>query len=95
MVCDSLGVEPDADTEEDTSGNSFVHWMTTLGSLVCEKVRGALYHGVKRAMVVIRSGFKYDMGIVANGFTSDLSKTEEENEAAYLGLIEAVEEPRG
>jgi hypothetical protein len=95
MVCDSLGVEPDADTEEDASGNSFVHWMMALGSLIREKVQGTLYHGVKRAMMVIRSGFKYDMGLIADGFTSDLSKTEEENEAASLGLIEAVKEPRG
>jgi hypothetical protein len=38
MVCDSLGVEPDADTEEDASGNSFVHRMMALGSLIREKV---------------------------------------------------------
>jgi hypothetical protein len=35
------------------------------------------------------------MGLIADGFTSDLDKTEEENEAACLGLIEATEEPRG
>jgi hypothetical protein len=46
-------------------------------------------------MVVIRSGFEYDMGLIVDGFTSDLDKTKEENEAACLGLIEAAEEPRG
>jgi hypothetical protein len=46
-------------------------------------------------MAVVRSGFEYDMGLIADSFTSDLSKTEEENEAACLGLIEAAEEPRG
>jgi hypothetical protein len=45
-------------------------------------------------MAVVRSGFEYDMGLVADGFTSDPSKTEEKNEAACLGLIEAAEEPR-
>jgi hypothetical protein len=35
------------------------------------------------------------MGLVADGFTSNLSKTEEENEVAYLGLIEVAEEPGG
>jgi hypothetical protein len=35
------------------------------------------------------------MSLVADGFTSDSSKTEEENEAAYLGLSEAAEEPGG
>jgi hypothetical protein len=94
-VCDGLGVEPDADTEEDVPRNSFVHRMTALGGLVREKIRGGLHHGVKRAMVVIRSGFEYDMGLIVDGFTSDLDKTKEENEAACLGLIEAAEEPRG
>jgi hypothetical protein len=94
-VCDSLGVEPDADTEEDMPRNSFVRRMPALGSLIHKKVRGALHHGVKRAMAVFRSGFEYDMGLVADGFTSNPSKTEEENEAACLGLIEAAEEPGG
>jgi hypothetical protein len=94
-VCNSLGVEPDADTEEDTPGNSFVRRMTALGGLIRKKVQGALHHGVKRAMAVVRSGFRYDMGLIADGFTSDPSKTEEENEVAYLGLIEAAEELRG
>jgi hypothetical protein len=93
-VCDSLGVKPDADTE-DTPRNSFVRRVTTLGGLIREKIRGALHHGVKRAMAVVRSGFEYDMGLVADGFTSDPSKTKEENEAVYLGLIKAAEEPRG
>jgi hypothetical protein len=94
-MCDGLGVEPDADIEEDALGNSFVRRMTTLGCLVREKIRGGLHHGVKRAMVVIQSGFEYDMGLVADGFISDLDRTEEENEAACLGLIEAAEEPGG
>jgi hypothetical protein len=95
MVCDNLGVEPDADTEEDAPGNSFVRQMMALGNLVCEKVRGVLHHGVKRALAIIHSGFENDMGLVADGFTSDPTKTEEENEVACLGLIKAAEEPRG
>jgi hypothetical protein len=94
-VCDNLGVKPDADNEEDTSGNSFVRRMTSLGHLIRERVRGALHHGLKRALAVIHSGFEYDMGLVTNGFTSDLSKIKEENEAACLGLIEAAKEPGG
>jgi hypothetical protein len=77
MECDGLGVEPDPDTEEDVPGNSFVHRMMALGGIVREKVRGALHHGMKRAMVVVRSGFEYDMGLVTDGFTSDPSKIEE------------------
>jgi hypothetical protein len=46
-------------------------------------------------MVVIWSRFEYDMGLVVDGFISDLDKTEEENEVACLRLIEATEEPGG
>jgi hypothetical protein len=53
LVCDGLGVEPDADTKEDTPGNSFVRRMAALGRLVHEKIRGGLHHGMKRAMVVV------------------------------------------
>jgi hypothetical protein len=69
--------------------------MIALGGLVHEKIRGGLHHGVNRAMAIIRSGFEYDMGLVADGFTLDPDKTKEENEAVCLGLIEAIEEPRG
>jgi hypothetical protein len=37
-VCDGLGVEPDADTEEDAPGNSFDRWMVALGGLVRERI---------------------------------------------------------
>jgi hypothetical protein len=46
-------------------------------------------------MAVIWSGFKYDMGLIVDGFTSDPDKTKEENEVAFLGLIEATKEPGG
>jgi hypothetical protein len=94
-VCDGLGVEPDVDTEEDALGNSFVHQMAVLGRLIREKVRGGLYHGVKRAMLVVRSGFEYYMGLIADGFITDPNQTDEENEVACLNLIEAAEEPGG
>jgi hypothetical protein len=45
-------------------------------------------------MVVVWSGFMYDMDLIADGFIIDLDQTNEENEAACLGLIEATEEPR-
>jgi hypothetical protein len=46
-------------------------------------------------MAVIQSRFEYDMGLIADGFITDLDRTDEENEVAYLNLIEAVEEPGG
>jgi hypothetical protein len=50
---------------------------------------------MKRAMAVIRSGFEYDMGLIAVGFITDPDQTDEENKAACLDLIEVTEEPGG
>jgi hypothetical protein len=94
-MCDGMGVEPDADTEEDAPGNSFVRRMVALGRLVREKIRGGLHHGVKRAMAVVRSRFEYNMGLIADGFIMDSDWMDEENEVTCLNLIEATEEPRG
>jgi hypothetical protein len=94
-MCDGLGVKPDADTEEDVPANSFVHRMAALGRLVREKIRGGLHHDVKRAMAVVRSGFEYDMDLIADGFITDPDQTNEENEVACLSVIEATEEPEG
>jgi hypothetical protein len=67
--------------------------MVALGRLVRERIRCRLHHGVKRALVVVRSGFTYNMDLIADGFITDLDQKDEENEVAYLGLIEAAEEP--
>jgi hypothetical protein len=93
LVRDGLWVKPDANTEEDAPGNSFIHRMAALGRLIREKIRGGLHHGVKRAMAVVRSGFEYDMDLIADGFITDLDRTDEENEVACLNLIEAAKEP--
>jgi hypothetical protein len=69
--------------------------MVALGRLVHEKIRGKLHHGVKRAMAVVRSGFEYDMDLIADGFITDPDRTDEENEVACLNLIKAAEEPGG
>jgi hypothetical protein len=90
---DSLGVEPDVDTEEDTPRNSFIRRMVALGRLVRERIRGGLHHGMKRALAVIRSGFMYDMDLITDGFIMDPDQMDEENEVICLGLIEAAEEP--
>jgi hypothetical protein len=94
-MCDGLGVEPDVDTKEDAPWNSFVRRMVALGRLIREKIRGRLHHGVKRAMAVVWSGFEYDMGLIADGFIMDSDRTNEENEVAFLNLIEATKEPEG
>jgi hypothetical protein len=49
---------------------------------------------VKRALGVVRSGFVYDMELVADGFIMDPDRTDEENETVCLDLIQAAEEPR-
>jgi hypothetical protein len=68
--------------------------MVALGHLVRERIRGSLHHGVRRALAIIRSGFVYDMELVAEGFITDPNRTDKENEDAYLDLIGAAEEPR-
>jgi hypothetical protein len=93
-MCDGLGVEPDADTGEDALGNSFIRRMAALGRLVWERIWGSLHHSMKRALVVVRSGFVFDMELVAEGFITDPDQTDEENEDACLDLIGATEEPR-
>jgi hypothetical protein len=92
-MCDGLGVEPDADTGEDAPGNSFVRRMAVLGHLIRKRIRGSLHHGMKRALFVVRSGFVFDMELVADGFITDPDRTDEENEDACLELIGATEEP--
>jgi hypothetical protein len=92
-VCDGLGVEPDADNEEDAPGNSFVCRMVVLGRLVPERIPGGLHHGMKRALAIVRSRFMFDMELLADGFITDLDQTDEENEDACLDLIGAAEEP--
>jgi hypothetical protein len=92
-VCDSLGVEPDADTREDVPGNSFIRRMAALGRLTREKIQDNLHHGVKRALAVVRSRFVFDMELIADGFITDPDRTDEENENACLELIGAAEEP--
>jgi hypothetical protein len=49
---------------------------------------------VKRALGVVRSGFVYDMELVADGFIMDPDRTDEENKTVCLDLIQDAEEPR-
>jgi hypothetical protein len=67
--------------------------MVALGRLVRERIRGSLHHGVKRALAVVRSGFVYDMELIADGFITDPDQTDEENKIVCLYLIQAAEEP--
>jgi hypothetical protein len=92
-VCDGLGVEPDVDTGEDAPGNCFIRRMAALGHFAREKIRDSLHHGVKRALAVVRSGFVFDMELVADGFITDPDRSDAENADACLDLIEAAEGP--
>jgi hypothetical protein len=92
-MCDGLGVEPNADIGKDVPGNSFIRRMAELGRLAREKIQDGLHHGVKRELAIVRSGFVFDMKLVADGFITDPDRTDKENENACLKLIEAAEEP--
>lgn len=67
--------------------------MAAVTGVMWNRVRGALHHGVKRALAVVQSGFEYDMNTIADSFICEPGKTNGEIEAACLGLTEAAEEP--
>jgi hypothetical protein len=67
--------------------------MVALGRFICERIRGGLHHGMKRALAVVRSRFVYDMDLIADGFITDPDRTDKENETVCLGLIKAAMEP--
>jgi alpha-D-ribose 1-methylphosphonate 5-triphosphate synthase subunit PhnL len=48
---------------------------------------------VKRALAIVRSGFVFDMKLVAEGFITDPDRIDEANEDACVELIEAAKEP--
>ena len=56
-------------------------------------MRDALHTGGKRAMVVVCSGFSYDMEVVSHGFVTDISKTDAENKERLHALIDDAEVP--
>jgi len=64
-----------------------------LGTTLRDRVRDAHRTGVKRAMVVVCSGFSYDMEVVSHGFITDISKTDAENEERLHALIDDAEAP--
>ena len=53
----------------------------------------ALHIGVKQAMVVVGSGFSYDMEVVSHGFITYISKTDAENDERLHSLIDKAEGP--
>ena len=67
-------------------GDALVDQLCYLGATLRVRVRDALHTGVKRAMVVVCSGFSYDMEVVSHGFVTDISKTDAENEERLHAL---------
>ena len=56
-------------------------------------MRDALHTGVKLAIVVVCSGFSYDMDVVSHDFITDISNTDVDNEERLHALIDEVEVP--
>jgi len=56
-------------------------------------VRDALHTGVKLAIVVVCSGFSYDMDVVSHDFITDISNTDVDNEERLHALIDEAEVP--
>jgi hypothetical protein len=82
------------ESKEEARGGALVDQLCYLGATLRDWVRDALHVGVKRAMAVVCSGFSYDMEVVSNGFVTDISKTDVENEERLHALIDDAEVPR-
>ena len=76
----SWELEPTNEAGEAARGDALVDQLCYLGAAVRDRVRDTLHTGVKRAMVVVCSGFSYDMEVMSHGFITDISKTDVENE---------------
>jgi len=89
----SWEVEPMDESKEEARGDALVDQLCYLGATLRDRVRDALHTGVKRAMVVVYSGFSYDTEVVSHGFVTDISKTDAENEERLHALIDDAEVP--
>jgi len=84
----SWELEPVDESREEARGDALVDQLCYLGATLRDRVQDALYTGVKRAMVVVCSGFSYDMEVVSHGFVTDISKTDAENKERLHTLID-------
>jgi len=89
----SWEVDPMDESKEEARGDTLVDQLCYLGATQRDRVRDALHIGVKRAMAVVCSGFSYDMEVVSQGFVTDISKTDAENEERLHALIDDAEVP--
>jgi len=89
----SRELEPVDESREEARGDALIDQLCYLGVTLRDRVRDALPIGVKRAMVVVCSGFSYDMEVVSHGFVTDISKTDAENEERLHALIDDAEVP--
>jgi len=93
ILSTSWEVEPVDESKEEARGDALVDQLCYLGVTLRDRVRDALHIGVKRAMVVVCSGFSYDKEVVSHGFVTDISKTDAENEERLHALIDNAEVP--
>jgi len=92
-ISNSWEVEPMDESREEARGDALVDQLCYLGATLRDRLRDALYVGVKRAMAVGCSGFSYDMEVVSHGFVTDISKTDAENEERLHALFDDAEVP--
>ena len=90
----SWELEPMDESREATRSDALVNQLCYLGATLRDRVRDTLHTGLKRAMVVVCSGFSYDMEVVSHGFVTDISKTDAENDERLHALIDDAEVPR-
>ena len=78
---------------EAARGDALVDQFCYLGTTLRDWVRDALHTRAKQAMVVVCSGFSYDMDVVSDGFVTDISKIDAQNEERLHALIDDAEVP--
>jgi len=89
----SWEIKPMDESKEDARGDALVDQLCYIGATLRDRVRDALHIGVKRAILVVWSGFSYDMEVVSHSFVTDISKADAENEERLHALIDDTEVP--
>ena len=74
-------------------GDALVDALCFFDAAARDRVRQALHHGVKQTLAVVRSGFRFPVHVVANGFIEIEGKDEEWNNRRVDKILEKMERP--
>lgn len=92
-LCDAWEIEQFEEAEGDARGTALVERLYHLTGSMRDRVWEALHIDVKRALVVVRSGYEYSMDIISSGFIIDKDKSTKDNLTMHRALINAAKGP--